>query len=136
MARADGRRDQECTVFHGYYVPSDDIKWVVRNADVHVVYLYRLKPGNKRRTRVRIGEVRRSAQTGRHGERCWRAFPERVDEFPELCGTHRHAMAYLKFRWEAGPSLVEPATRPKQKAELPRASWPKFFGEDPFGPES
>jgi hypothetical protein len=127
---------------HGDYLP-EGVKWVGLGADRHVVYLYKLKPGNTRRTKILIGEVRRSRRPGARGERCWRAFPVRVSEFPEVFDDHRLALQYLVDRWEAGPLLVEPAkpyrpTPPRKYPDPPSepAPWPKFFGDDPFGSES
>jgi hypothetical protein len=140
MARADGRRDQECGHPHGYYLPSDEFTWHCVSADHHVVYLYRLKPGMIRRTKFRIGEVRRAAQRGTRGQRCWRAFPESSDEFPELFDTHVLALEYLRNRWDAGPVVIEAVKPPrqakkKQEAEPPPAEsvpWLKLFGGDLF----
>ncbi len=129
---------------HGNYLPAD-VTWRGLNQDHHVAYLHVLRPGFIRRKSIRIGELRHSPQPGKRGERCWRAFPERVDEFPELCDTHFLALQYLKDRWLAGPVALDSPSRPKRKPYRgkafppsspppppPTPSWPSFFGEDPF----
>lgn len=124
---------------HGFYLP-EGVRFTGLNTDRHVVYLYRLKPGHVRRTKVRIGEVRKSRRPGYRGERCWRAFPERGGEFPELFENHKLALEYLVKCWDAGPLVVEPtAPRPARKWKPPPMTapaapgpWVKFFGEDPF----
>jgi hypothetical protein len=126
---------------HGDYLP-EGVKYTGMGSDRHVVYLYKLKPGHVRRTKILIGEVRRSRRVGSRGERCWRGFPVRASEFPEVFDDHRQALQYLVDRWEAGGMVVEPAKpyrpRPPKKYPDPPSepmAWPKFFGEDPFGSE-
>jgi hypothetical protein len=124
---------------HGDFLPPG-VRYTGLGEDCHVAYLYKLLPGHVRRKRIHIGEVRRSPQPGYRGERCWRAFPVRVSEFPEVFENHIQALQYLVDRWEAGPVIVEPARarQPKKYPDPPAepVPWPKFFGEDPFGSES
>jgi hypothetical protein len=120
---------------HGNYLPPE-VRWEGLGDDRHVVYLYKLKPGHVRRTKIRIGELRRSPRPGFKGERCWRAFPEKMNEFPEVCDNHIQALEYLVTRWEAAPVIIESA-KPRQPRKYPEpptepVAWPMFFGPDPF----
>jgi len=157
MSREDGHRDRpasgavkwkdsqgEAGAPHGYYLPSDDLKWKCLTADHHEVYLLRKsKPWHERRKHILIGELRRLTGTGHKDQRFWRAFPVSGTEFPEVLDNHMLALEYLKSRWEA--ALVTPEVpRPKNHHARPRvalrgpekpvepAAWIRFFGEDPF----
>jgi hypothetical protein len=94
--------------------------------DHHRVWLWRLKPGNVRRTRILVGEVRRYRLEGRL-TRWWRTFPEGVLEYPEVFENHFLAMDYLKNRWETRSALPE-IVRPVPRSADDDAGWDAFFG--------
>ncbi len=138
MVRADGHRDRELPEHtHGYFVPSDDIVWTYLDKDRHAVFLFRLRPGNVRRTRFFIGELRRTVRPGTKNK-CWRAFPEGETEFPELFANHFQALEHLKQRWEmhevlqARPQKIRRVKKQDAKSKSAPDAWVKFFGEDPF----
>jgi len=131
---------------HGAYLP-DEIRWEQvpgSGNHHHLVYLMRLRAGHVRRSRIFIGEVRRSSMKGT-GARKWRAFPVvgGTMEFPEVLETHIMALEYLKARWETRMLVPEKDSGPKRRAaskrqetpkplSQPSMSWAEFFGGDPF----
>lgn len=117
---------------HAEYNPPE-IDCVRLTRDHHLVYLRRVPPGGRYRTRILIGEVRRHVtdKMSARDTRCWRAFPEGVMEFPELFANRLLALEYLKRRWDFQSLMAQVGPpRPPAPHELP-----SFFGDDLWGAE-
>lgn len=98
---------------HGDYNPPG--VWCDRlTANHHFVYLRLVPPGQTRRRKYLIGQVRRHICGGRSGHLgpCkWRAFSEVVTEFPPLFPNRVKALEYLVQRWEVRHVLTETPPR-------------------------